>query len=284
MIIDIASAIILLFSIGGVVLIVVKKVHLVAAIDVDMIPAERHSAMKNDIISTRIKRKIMGIVHLLSIVAAPINGLFLAFQKRIRIFHGTLLAIRATYYKKVHVGGARASADTSGTASVVESTAQIAKRLIASDEIDRAERVLIDALKDDPRNAELTDILASVYSRKKEWDQARETAEYTCKLRHDAMKRAQPGERAPLTALYAESLSDLAHIYREIDRGADAIKTLKKIIALLPDNPKYLHQLTELYISLRMRLKAEQVLDQLKGANPSQQVDDIREKIESLSY
>lgn len=284
MIIDIASALLLLLSIGGVVFIVVKKVHLVAAIDVDMIPAERHSAMKNEIISLRIKRKLMSIVHLSSIFGEPIRRLLSVLQKRIRAFHASMLAIRATYYKKVHVGGARASTVIPPIDSAIESTVQVTKRLIASNAIDQAERVLIDALKDDPRNAELTDILASIYVRKKEWDQARETSEYTCKLRHDAMSCTHDNARSSLIALYAESLSDLARIYLELERGADAIKTFKKIIALLPDNPKYLHEFTELYISLRMRFKAEQVLAQLKGANPDQKIDDIRAKIEALSY
>ncbi|MEK7618981.1 MAG: tetratricopeptide repeat protein [Patescibacteria group bacterium] len=284
MIIDVISLLVMSGSLVVIAVIIGKKLHLVASIDVDLIPSERHSAVKNSLISLRLRRKFSRIGSALFIVSRPLAGILSGLQRWIRATHGRLLAMRHEYRKKMRVGGMAITlqkpSDTVRSDAVVQ-----ARELIAKDAVADAERLLIQALSGDSKNPDIAAELVRVYRLKKEFDQGCELCEYVCKLRSEEVRSSDEETRSQSQMRLAESHFDCAQLYTELGRYDNAMKALKKSTSLLPDNPKYLHELVELYIKLNMRLKAEQTLDKLRATNPDNQaVSQLFERIGSMSY
>lgn len=285
MIIDIVSFVLLCGSLAAIGVIIVKKLHLVASIDVDLIPSERHSTVKNSLISLRLRRKFASINSALVIISKPLAELFFTLQRRIRATQGKLLAMRHEYRKKMRVGGATVTLSSPSDTDTRTHVIARARERLAKDAISEAERILIQALSADAKNPDIAAELVKVYRLKKEYDQGRELCEYVCKLRSEEAKLSSEDDRGKSQMRLAESYFDCAQLSDELGRHEEALKILKKCVTLLPDNPKYLHELIGLYIKLGMRLKAEQTLDKLRTANPENQAaPELLERISVMSY
>ncbi|MDO8490051.1 MAG: hypothetical protein Q7S47_01375 [bacterium] len=267
--------------------IIGRHARILASIDIDSIPAERQSAIKDAIIASRIKRRIVSVVELSALISEPAQRVLKFVQKNFRLFHGNIMRLRAVHHSRRTIGGARISSpENLPLPERIELLMQEAASAHKEERMKDAEKKYIDVLSLDLKYIAAYDGLRTLYSEQKEWGQACEVAQHVCRLRADELKRnPDDSDTHERNARYSESLHDLSDLYCNCGYPADALKTIRKALALQENNPKYLDALIDIYVVLQMRLKAEKTLEQLRKVNPeNQKLHEKEAHIAQLSY
>jgi len=164
------------------------------------------------------------------------------------------------------------------------------KNALNSEEYDKAEEHLLEALSVDQYNIEVYKVLADVYREKKEYAQAKETLQYLLKLTHNEdsgvfTSLAQIShvrgnlKQAEEEYLRSISLSDenhfnflaLAEVYLELEDHEQALETAHRALLLAPNNPKILDFLINISIIIQDKELAEKYLAKLTEVNPDNQ-------------
>lgn len=286
MIFSIISFVLIIVSTVGIVRIIAKHSRVLASIDIDAIPAERHAAVKDAIIVNRIKRRLSSIFDLLSIIAKPLSSLVQSLRERFSAFQTMIIRVRQEYRARTTVGGSTISdLDNLPLAERLPRMVSEAQDLLEKEQFKEAEKQYIAALAHDSKYIPAYAGLLSLYTQQKEWQQACEVSEYVCLLHAEILKSDTSEDVSTEVTCYTECLHDLSDLYRHLERPQDALKVLRKALKLQGNNPKYLHALIEIYISLKQRMKAERALEELREANPeNQKLTEIQERIGELSY
>lgn len=168
------------------------------------------------------------------------------------------------HYKRLQK---EASGDIAGTIEMREHLLEEAEQLIAKESYSAAEQRLIELLSLDPKNADVYELLGTVYVAMKQFEQARQTFEYALAL-------------APEDASIHTYLGEIALRAGDVGKAVDCFE---KAVDLRPGNPKYLDFLIDSSILAGDRKRALKGLKLLKKANPeNKKIEEFQDRINQL--
>ncbi|MFA4941559.1 MAG: tetratricopeptide repeat protein [Patescibacteria group bacterium] len=260
---NIIPLILILISLGIVIFIVVKKFSVLAAMDVDNIPAEKEAIVKERIISNRLKRNIFKW-------SSKGGKVFRFFGDKIgilaQIFYKKLHELKDSYKTEVILA-------TGDKEKKIEELSAQAKEMIGDEEIKEAERKLIEIIGLDSQNIEAFKSLGDLYLENKNYEEAKQTFKHILKLMKDSEEVAEIGEINFNLALANKAAGNLA----------ESLADIKEALKYAPSNPRYLDTMLEISIIKKDKIFALDALKKLERANPdNQKLEDFREQIKEL--
>ena len=292
---NIFFTILILASAGFIVWFVYQKLPNLMNINVTNLPQFQTKQKKQDILKTRFKRD-------LSKVFTGWRGLSLPARDKIFEWFKDNYSKLKELEKDLRRRSRQQLTSALNISQTVDDLLVKAKNFLNSEEYDRAEEFLLEALSVDPYNVEVYKILADVYREKKEYEQAKETLQYLLKLTHNEdagifTSLAQIShvrgnlKQAEEEYLRSISLADdnhlnflaLAEVYLELDDQEQALETAQRALLLTPNNPKILDFLINISIMIQDKELAEKYLAKLTEVNPdNQKIAHFTENIDKL--
>lgn len=247
MIITIIFAIIALGALGVLGSLIWRKLPQVRVVDPSSSPEAKVQDRKRAILEDRLVRQTHERVEAVKRSAIPVVN---AVRDAFRRVAGKLTAIERRYQEQQRKG-------TKRVIDPVELDRMIddAEAKMADGHYDAAEKVLIEVLSMDPKNAVAYEVIARVYLLTKDFDSAREALQYLVKL-------------SPKDPSVLASLGELAELE---GKASEAYKFYGKARDLSPNNPKYLDFFITAAANAGDVLEASRALDHLREVNPGNQ-------------
>ncbi len=286
MIAEIISLVISIVCLAVIGVIVKNKIHILASIDTRMIPRERDAAVKKRIITERLRRNIRFFQDVSVFIGKPVASFFKKIQEQIRVFYHGLVELRERH-RKIPLSRAEKNEKDENQLSPLEVLLNEAQMLLEKEEYAYAEKKCISVIEQDKKNREAYHILAKIYIQQREWEHAQEVLECNKKIFKGAIREyeSRGEDDNELQTEYANLLINLAGIYKKLEKNDRALTVIKEAVELQGSNPKFLHELVDIYIISGQRLKAEKALEMLRKANPqNQKIEEMEEQIKELEY
>jgi len=285
---NIIPLLLILISLSVVIVIVSRKFSVLAALDVDSIPAEKEAKFKERIISNRLKRNIIKFWAKASRVLTPLGQLA-----------GSYLKSRLNkLYQTKNVYQASERADGPETIDQLFSQAEELKK---RDDLDAAEKKYIEIIGLDSKNLKAFKELGRIYFEKKEFEEAKQTFEHVLKLKEDdediyenlAKIAKEKGDLDEARDEYlklininkqnAQTHFNLAEIYQAMGKLPEAARALKKALKIEPANPRYLDTILEISIIIKDKALALDTYEKLNKANPeNNKLEEFKRQIDEL--
>jgi len=284
---NIIPLLLILISLSVIIVIVSRKFSVLASLDVDSIPAEKEAKFKERIISNRLKRNIIKWTAKFSSVLAPLGrsvGEF--FTSKLR----QLLEDKDNY---------RAPESLAAEQTIAQLFAQ-AEEFKKRDDLSAAEKKYIEIISFDSKNIKAFKELGQIYFAKKELEEAKQTFEHILKLKQDediygqlaqiakakgdlSQARDEYLKSIQLNKQNAETHFNLSEVYRAMNKGREALASLKKALKLEPANPRYLDTMLEISIIIKDKAQALDAYDKLQKANPeNNKLAEFKRQIDEL--
>lgn len=291
---NIIPFIIAAISLIVVLAIIVKKFSILSSIDVNSIPEEKESKLKEKIVISRVKKKfdILANFKYFTVARRRISD----FLSRIKSFHGKLLELEGRYKFRIKSIRERKS-DNSG----IEIILKQGQKLFNENNFELAEKKYIEAIKFNPHSIEAYEGLGKIYLQLKQHSQAEEIFKHIIKIdknnssaffnlgminfQENKLDSARENylKAAKLERHNALILFNLSEVCRALDYNEEASSYLKEAINIEPNNPRYLDSLTEISIVLKDKNLAENILKKLQEVNPeNMKIKEYKNKIETL--
>ncbi len=257
---DIISLIAMVFSLAGIIFIVIRKFPLLSAIDIKVIKSEQEAETKEKIVAFRLKRKFLELGMTLKKVFLPIFRMTESWSKK---FYNRILELEKRCTKR----------KPAISLSQEELEKKIKTLFFAADEflkegnLDEAEKKYVEIIALDRKNIDAYKKLSFLYLEQKNYDYANETLQHILKL--------NPKD--------VETLIDLALLQQQRGEAEKAFVNFQKAVEIEPTNPKNLDFLIEISIILGKKELARKTLKKLAEVNPeNQKLSEFEERIKSL--
>lgn len=247
MIVTIILSVVGLLSVLVLIAVIFRKLPQIKVVDPSTSREAKARERKRAILEDRLSRQAAEQAAVVKKAAMPV---FHAVRDAFRRIAGKLTAIERRYEERQKKGSARAI-DASELKRMVEE----AQKLVDDERYDAAEKILIEVLSIDPKNAPAYERIARLYLQTKNFDNAREALQFLVKL-------------SPKDASVQAALGELAELEGKSD---DAYKYYEKAKALSPNNPKYLDFFITAAAEVGDVLEATRALDHLREVNPDNQ-------------
>lgn len=257
----IIAIILLVISLIGMGVIVVRKFPQLTIVEVESMKSEREAQIKRDILVQRLKRiRYEKFIKFLKTLA-PLFG---PFGKKIKKSFSNLYQ-RYLDLEKRHKKAIIEKKETpSGRLGIL---IEEARDLTKKEDLSGAEEKYLEAIQLDYKNVDSYEGLGEIYLRKKEYKEAKETFQFVLKLDPDR----------------ADIYFDLSQASVGLGEGDKAIEYLEKALEFEPNNPKYLDYLIEVSIMSKNYKSARTTLERLKEVNPeNQKIKDFEVRIKTL--
>ena len=285
----------IILVLAGVVLIwsvLVKKFPQLKLIDLSTMAKERHAEVKARIMQARFDRSLGAVTAKTADVTSKASGKVKGLYERA---YGSLKKMEAKMD-----GGRKAAARP---AEPVDSGAALdeAQKARSEERYEDAERMYIEVLKSDPKNADAYRGLAELFIDQKLYDQAAETLEFLLRLTGDddrALGRlgqveASRGNFQEAEARYLRSIeisanagayrADLGRVYLAAGEAKKAQEQFRTALQSEPHHPKYLDYFLEASILVGDPDSAREALGALEEVNPENaKLADFRSRIEAM--
>ncbi|KKW29634.1 MAG: hypothetical protein UY72_C0037G0003 [Candidatus Uhrbacteria bacterium GW2011_GWD2_52_7] len=224
--------------------IIWKKLPQVRVVDPTSSPEARVKERKRAILEDRLARQTHERVQDVRKVTTPI---FAAIRDAFRRVAGKLTAIERRYQEQQRKG-AKQVVDRAELERMVDE----AKDMTSAGRYDAAEKLLIQVLSIDPKNAAAYEAIARIYIFTKSFDNAREALQFLVKL-------------SPKDPSVLASLGEVAELEGDAQEAYSFYKQAKE---LSPNNPKYLDFFITAAAGAGDVLEASRALDHLREVNP----------------
>jgi len=260
---NIIPLILILVSLSVIIFIVVGKFSVLAAMDVNNIPAEKQAVVRERIVSSRLKRNIFKW-------SAKIGKVLGFFGEKIgfvlKLGYKKLLDLKDSYATEPVLLA------EDKERKIEELSAQAEERM-SEEDFKEAEKKLIEIIGLDSQNVEAFKSLGDLYFENKSYEEAKQTYSHILKLLLDSDDVAE----------IAEVNFNLGLINREIGDLETAFADLKQALKIAPNNPRYLDTMLEVSIIRKDKISALSAYDKLKKTNPeNQKLADFKEQIDEI--
>ncbi len=257
---DIIPLVVMVISLGGIILIIVRKFPMLSVINIESIKREQEAQVKKKIVVSRLQRKVEEISKFFKKVFLRPSVVAGSWFKN---FYEKILKLEKKYLRKKPV-----------IPSAPEELEQKIKNLfLTADEFfkegkfDEAEKKYIEILTLDHKNIDAYKKLGALYLEQKNYDHASETFQHILKL--------NPNE--------IETLIDLAILQKQRGENEKALMNFQKAVEIEPTNPKYLDFLIEMSIIVGNKGLAQESFKKLKEVNPeNQKLSEFEERIKAM--
>lgn len=277
-----------MISLGVIIVIVSRKFSVLAALDVENIPAEKEAKFKQRIISNRLKRNIIKYFNKISLILGPLSKLVGGYLK-LRLYK--LYQAKNTYQANERVDGS----------AMIERLFSQAEELKKRGDLKAAEKNYIEIIGLDSKNLKAFKELGRIYFEKKEFEEAKQTFEHILKLKKDdediydnlAQIAREKGDlnqardeylkSIKLNKQNAETLFNLSQVYQAMGKVKEALANLKKALKLEPANPRYLDNMLEISIIIKDKALALDAYDKFLKANPeNNKLEEFKSRIDEM--
>ncbi|MEK7648815.1 MAG: hypothetical protein AAB400_02745 [Patescibacteria group bacterium] len=278
----IISVVLMVGSLIGLIWLLAPKLSTLSRIDVEAIPHERNVKAKDKILYDRLRRRIQDWEHFFSFVIKPLSDFFKQFSQALAHTYKRLSDAREFQKKQWTKFSSAPSVESVDSADYQQCMSE-AERLFEDEKFSEAEMKYIDLISKNKDGLTPYHGLISVYTAQKEWEKARDVAEYLVKVYSAKLKKGDVESTLIFDA--AQNSAELADVYCKLENYEKASQSIRRSLNWQPLNPKYLDAGIEIAILTQQRLKAEKYLEQLRDANPeNQKIQDFEERIKQLQY
>lgn len=257
---DIIPLIAVVVSLAIIIFIIVKKFPVLAVIDVGSIKSEQEAAKKEEIIASRLKRKIGGFGGIIFKALSPIGRFF---RNSFKQLYERVRNLEKKYSKKKEKSAAAPGEGENEIKSLLFSV----EELFAAGKLAEAEQKCIEIISLDHKNIGAYKKLGAIYMEQKNYANAEETLRHILKL-------------APEDT---ETMMDLGALLKQRGEMDGALQIFARAVELEPTDPKNLDFLIDISIIVGNKNLAEETLGKLKETNPeNQKITEFEERIKNL--
>lgn len=262
-VINIVAIILIVICLFLIIRMVVKKLPVLAVMDIDSIPGQKEAKFKEQIVRERLTRNA---IKNSAVVFNFLKSIYNQFNYLFKKFYNSLSAAQKKYQSL------KKKEDLNPKEHQTKLLEE-AKSLFDSEQLVEAENVLMEVIADDNQCLAAFILLGELYSSDQKYKEAKETLEYAQKLSQRQKKNND----------LAEIGFDLAKIGYALENWDEAIEMLRQSLDLVPNNPRYLDMLVEVAIKKKDKALALEVLEKLFLANPeNQKITEFKERINDL--
>jgi tetratricopeptide (TPR) repeat protein len=288
---DFILIILVLVSLAVIASIVLRKFPALASLDINTIKKELENRQKEHLVGLKLKRSFLIWYNRLSGWLKPVVALLNAFFQWL--------------YAKIHEWREKQIAQKEVAPEEVdrqvERLVDDAENLSKQDELEVAEKKLIEAISLDSKNIDAFRALAHLYFDKKEYEEAKQTFEHVLKLNENdedayeglAVIASQEGDYpnakedyqalARINNQKSETYYNLALVCEAMKEFHEALANIKKALAIEENNPRYLDLWLKTSIIIKDKVEAFDAYAKLKEVNPeNQKLEELRAQIEEL--
>lgn len=243
-------------SLLGLAVIAIRKFPQISLIDTGSIPQEREAKQKHEIVKRRVERML---AEGWQARAAKVTPIFGALQAWFRRQYGKIQALEQQMEKGMPVLVMDQPTHVQALFNEIES-------LVGAGKHAEAEKKYIEIISIDRRNLAAYRGLGEAYMAMKQFELARETfaflaKAYRAEAGEDATAKAEAAKMHYASALACKGLEDMVCVRQAMGSAAE----------LEPSNPKYLDLLLEACILTGDKVKAKEVFNAFRTANPENQ-------------
>ncbi|MBI5023066.1 MAG: tetratricopeptide repeat protein [Candidatus Magasanikbacteria bacterium] len=311
--------IVLIFiSLAAIVIVVARKFPQMTGLDTEKLPEVKQAKIKEEIQFQKFLRHLAGVGVKLKSWSRYLgffkNG-WLLTQGRFRMAVHNLQekykkSVIAEFRKEVKEsaaetkskkGAAKKKTTIAPVTSLDVDHLKHAEKSREAGDLPLAERLFIEVIKSNPREAEAYRGLGKTYLAMEKLKEAKETFEFLAKLKPDedrvynylGMVAEAQGKKAEAIRYFEEAVRlndklavrfyDLGRIYASAKRPAAALRNFARAAEIEPNNPKYLDQLLEMSIITGDVDLAQEVYDRFRLTNPdNQKLPEFKQRIEEM--
>lgn len=260
---NIIPLLLILISLFIIIIIIIRKFPVLANIDIDSIQSEREAKVKEQIISSRLKRTLTKwnskIIKVINFIRNKSGLLF-------NLINNKLQEMKKDYQKE----------EKKNELEIIENIDSIfldTEELIKQEKYGEAEKKLIEIIGQDSKNYKAFIILAEVYSELKNFNEAKQTYEHALRLIQEKEMSAEEAE-----IYYNMALNE-----KEAGKPEASFEYMKKALKLQPNNPRYLDSMIEISIISKDKVLALDAYQKLKEVNPdNKKLDEFKTQINKL--
>ncbi len=256
----IVPAVVGLSSAVVIVVLYLRKIPQLKALDLEAMPEYRQRMKKHSLIQDRFSRKVG---HGKMIVQKMVVPVLRAVKTMFRSWYKRLLVLEEKYKMAANVSSK--SDDTQQQSAQV--LIQHANDLLAEEKYIEAEKQYIAAIALNSMASEAYHGLAKVYLVQKDLPHAIETLQFLTQL-----------DTSDETVW-----QDLGNLYKDTSKLDDALDAYEQALKVSPNNPKNLDAYVEIAILNKLKYKAQSALDRFVAVNPeNQKLTDYQKQIDAL--
>jgi tetratricopeptide (TPR) repeat protein len=291
---------IITLSLGGVLVIILRKFPQLARVDVSTIPFEREAEKKKELLEKRVEEEQREIQKKLRKGFEPVRKAWGQLQLRFRIFVGKINKLWYHEHAK-NVVVPSVSLSREEREQKFDSLLQEAEEHAKNGKFDLAEGLFIAAIKLRPHSVPAYRGLADTYLARESFEEAKQTFKFLLQLSPDDDSIAgKLGEIAEVQGRLEEAIGylqqavvmndsssarfcHLAELLVKVNQPQIAKEAILSALELEPKNPKYLDLLTEIAILVPDRPLALKAYKELRLVNPNnQKLDYFKGRIHQL--
>ncbi|MDD2806958.1 MAG: hypothetical protein PHW95_00330 [Patescibacteria group bacterium] len=267
MILYLIPAVLIVLSVIALGYVVIKNLPKLKIINVESMPKEKETKVRNRIMLDRLSRKLISVKKTSQKLAAPM-------VKKVSIKANKFYQRMIDLEKKTLENQPLKKIDV--TQKINDDLAVIEK-LISEKNYDQAEEMCIDILRLDEKNLDVYEHMSEIYIAQRDYKKARETSRFLLKL---LQKHGAETDKHRL----ANCFTNLGGIYQLENRNTFALTNYQKAVELEPNNPRFLDLLLKISIILKNKNLASQVFNTLKEADPdNQKLPEIKDEIDNIA-
>lgn len=280
MVIDFILLGLIIISIVGVLVVIIRKLPVLAAIDTAA-TATNAEIRKSSILEERLKRKFTSGLMKVRTGSAPIIGMMNRLGKNTQ---KKLVDLEHEY----KVRGLPVLMNKMQHRKVQEEIGDIcaqARALFADGEHAAAEEKALQAIRLDPRSIAAFELLGELYLATKEYGQAKEVYLYLIKLATDPHLHVEHADTVEADAQrnLSEYYVDMAEAERGLEQWDASFQAIAQALSIEENNPKILDAYIEIAIRDNRKLEAQEAVDRMKTVNPeNMKIDDWEAQISAI--
>jgi tetratricopeptide (TPR) repeat protein len=270
---------IILCSLFAIIVIIIRKFSVLAALDVTTIQSEKEAIFKEQIIGNRLKRNIIRYYAKFVNIFKPIGKEVVLFGKKII---EKLLYFKENYNK---------TATGPVLVGDIEKMLNEADELFADEKYDEAEKRYIEIISLDSQNLEAFRGLGRLYHDKKQHKESRQTFEHILRLlEHEELRQetaASTDGQSDVRKIDNHYLSsiyyELALVCLDSEDMKCAQTNIIRAAEVEPNNPRYLDMKLEISIINKEKAVALDALKKLIEVNPeNNKIPEFEERIRAI--
>lgn len=259
--IEIIAIIALAVGVLVVLFVFFRKLPTLRAIDLSAIQKDRLAQMKDDLMTSRLRRKILNWGRWVDARTKPARN---SVRKTVKQAIMKAETLEREYRAKSLKQSAKGE---EVPLAKVTTMLNEAAELVKEEEYAQAEKKYIEIVSIAPNHHEAYEGLGEVYLTQKDYAHAEESLLYAAKLSPEN----------------GQVRLDLATVYAEQHRPEKALEMCKEAVTINPNDPKSLDMLIELAIEQKQRAIAEEGITKLAAANPeNQKIAEFQERIAQI--
>jgi len=289
---------IIALSLGIMIVIVIRHMPHLTAIDLVNLPKEKALKVKKKIIELRLKRKLSGNINTFY------NKYLIPSLTKIKAlsikFYNKIIEMEKHYKKEIKTQEVESLPDIEKQNALKSKIIQ-AEDFLTQEKYKEAEEVLIEVVAVDHKNIQAYLGLGQIYKAQKNFEHATEVYEYILKIEPEnndgllglariAIKQNNHEYAMEIFDKLTKLNPDNASYYYEqaitlenLGEFQKALEVCQKAVDLKPNDPKYLDAMLNLSIIGKKKYLALKMFDRLKDANPeNQKLDEIKGRIEEI--